>query len=137
MIISDPSFCKLYENENFILGHVYEKGYLIDKKNNDATYIADFYGDPSCGVISKRGDWCVVGGDKLIVWKRLTKAELIKEEVLTPVFGIKYLSENEVKVLVDPWSEKGAIWLLNTETLERNKIADYKLNNEYTEKFNW
>ncbi|NHA02218.1 hypothetical protein G7092_00345 [Mucilaginibacter sp. HC2] len=137
MIIIDPSFRKLCENKDFILGNVYEKSYLINKENGSVIYISDFYGEPSSGVLSDRSEWCIVGGDKLIVWKKPTKLELIKEETLSPIFGIKYLSEIEVKILVDPWSEKGAIWLLNIQTLERKKMADFKLNSEYTEEFDW
>jgi len=138
-IIKDPHFYKLHETNEFVVGHVFEYAYLINKKNYKEIYMGGFCaGDPSCGLIGENNNWCVVGGEILNVWSNDKGLLSIEDEDLNWVVDIRQKSYNEVELLIDPWSDKGSVWTLNIKTLERHKIRDYlMMNEEYTDKFEW
>jgi hypothetical protein len=51
----------------FQVSHEYEVVYL-DRPNAPKVVIGDFYGDPSCAVISPGETWCAIAGAGLIIY---------------------------------------------------------------------
>lgn len=97
-----------------------------------------FYGDPKCGLIAENNNWCLVGGETLNVWYYDKGLLTVEDEDLMWIVEIRQKSSNEVELLIDPWSDKGSVWMLNIETLERHKIKDYLMaSEEYTDEFDW
>jgi hypothetical protein len=137
MIINDPHFHKLYETEKFTVGYVYEYAYLIRKKRYEEIYMGGFYGDPACGLIDSNNNWCLVGGNMLSIWTESKGMLEIEDEELSWICKVRQKSAYEVEILIDPLSEKGSVWALNIETLQRHKLRDYKINDEYSEQVDW
>lgn len=52
---------------NFRIYHEYEVVFLI-RPDGNRVVIGDFYGDPSCAVISSTETWCAIGGAGLIIY---------------------------------------------------------------------
>lgn len=127
-MIQDKNFQILDETEELILGHSFEDACLINKSTNEKKKLGDFYGEPTCGLISKTNDWCVVAGDKLVVW---IKNEGVKSEDddLSWIHDIRQAGPNSIEILIDPWSHNSAIWELDILTGIKRKIkgfTDYK-----------
>jgi hypothetical protein len=136
MIVHDSHFHILHETDKFILGYVFEDAYLINKKNNKEIYLGAFYGDPACGLISKNNDWCLVCGDTTTTWKKDGNIYNIDDKEIMWVVEVRQTSICEVELLVDPWSEEGAIWKLNIDTLEKHKIKNFTIDGERIGKLN-
>jgi hypothetical protein len=143
-IIDDPNFRTLYENTVMVVGHVYETSYCINKLTKEEFAVFQFENDPTCGVVSTNNDWCLIGGEVLMLktWKDNT-LRMISE--IKHVFELKIVGHYEVKILTDPWSEDAAIWELKID-LEKlsNPISIAKLrdfeelrNKPYMENINW
>jgi len=131
-IINDSNFHKLDESPSLIIGYIYEQAYVIDRQTEVATNIGDFYGDPTCGIISLDNKWCLIAGASLAIWKPGGQVIKIDDQYLYWVVKITQVSPNEVQLLVDPsWSGQGSIWHFNIDTLERFKIRDCNLNDEF------
>ncbi len=103
----------------------------------------DFYGNPNCGLISKKNDWAIIAGEHLTVWrasKRKNKQiKRIEHDELKWIHDIRLKSENVIEILTDPWSEKSAIWELNIDTLhfsKRNDFGNY-IEDKHTEHIEW
>jgi hypothetical protein len=138
MIIENPYFRKLDETEEFILGYVFEDAYLFNKRSRDEIYIGDFYGDPTCGLISSDNDWCLVGGATLSIWNAGGSTKIVKDDDLYWVCKIRQIAPNEVKLLIDNWTDMSSIWTLNVKTLERYKLKEYlNLDWEHLEDIDW
>ncbi|WP_114938026.1 hypothetical protein [Mucilaginibacter endophyticus] len=137
MIQSKLNLRILDETEDLLLGYEYEEVYLVDKKKNESLYIGYLPGDPSFGLISKTGDWCLAGGIWCILWKKDTGALEINGPELCWVEKVRQVSDTRVELLIDPWSASGAIWQLDMDTLRKQKLRDYRLDGEYTEDYQW
>jgi hypothetical protein len=137
MIIKDSNFRKLHETDKFILGYVFEYAYLINKKTKKEIYLGDFYGDPTCGLISKDNDWCLVGGETLSIWKEDENISSVKDGEFPWIIKARQTGPHEVELLIDPNSDKGSIWRLNIKTLERHKLRDFMADEGYPEEVNW
>ena len=59
---------RLVESENYEILYEYEKAFLKFKGINRLILIGEFYGDPYTAIISKIEDFCVVGGEGIIVY---------------------------------------------------------------------
>lgn len=120
----------LFETDKLIVEHEFENVYLIEKSSGKELLFDDFYGDPKCGLISKKNDWAIIAGQHLTIWradKRKNKQILpIENEELKWIHEIRLKSENVIEILTDPWSEKSAIWELDIETLEFIKIREFR-----------
>ena len=137
-------FIKLYENTIMILGHVYERAYIIDKIIQKEIAIFDFDNDPTCGLIGKNNDWCLVGGD-ILVLKTWVDNTLRTFSELKSVHSLRAIDDYTVQILLDPWSEQSSIWqmeinlnkLTNPITLFKMKdFSDYA-DKPYTDQIIW
>ncbi len=134
----DKNYKILDETDELILGHVFERAYLTIKATNENLSLGDFYGDPTCGLISRANDWCVIGGSTLLVWTR-DEIATIKDNDTNWASDIRQITENKVELLIDPWADNSAIWEFDIITKEKNKIkdfTDYK-DKEYTDNVVW
>ena len=84
----DKSFNILDETNELILGHIFENVFLINKRTNENLNLGDIFGDPSCGLISNKNDWCVVGGSNILVWTK-EKIVRINDDPLNWIYGIR------------------------------------------------
>jgi hypothetical protein len=138
MIIEDLNFHRLHETDEFVIGHVFEDAYLINKINTIEIYLGDFYGDPTCGLISSNNDWCLVGGSELSIWMEDGNISRIKDDELYWICKIRQTAPYEVELLIDAWTDETSVWAFNIKTGERRKIKNYKkLNDEYSEHIDW
>lgn len=114
---------KLYETENYILYFDYEIPILHDKRNDSDLKLKDHYGDPSCGLIDFNENWCAVGGEGVSIFLIHQKKEI---RVLEKYFihSVKQLDENNLRILIDPWSENPGVWELNIKSFKISKISD-------------
>lgn len=135
---TNPNYIKLHETDKFVLGHVFEQVYLTEKATERVIFIGDFYGDPSCGLISRDNTWCLVGSATLILWTEMGVTE-IEDSNLRWACKLRQTDTNTVEILIDPWADNSSIWEFNTHTRERTRIKnfdDYK-NKEYTDDIDW
>ncbi|WP_440120710.1 hypothetical protein [Tenacibaculum sp. Ill] len=114
----------LYETEKLKIEHEWEDTFLINKSTNQILLKDDFYGDPDCGLIDKNNKWAVIGGDHLTIWTQKSWKR-IENEDLKWIHSLKYVNDDIFRILIDPWSEKPAIWEFNLKTFDYNKIRDF------------
>lgn len=128
----------LHETDQFIVGHIFETAFVIDKSNAKTHQIGDLYGDPSCALIDRYSKWCVVAGSTLFIWTPDKQIE-IRDNNLYWACKLRQVDTNVVHVLVDPWSDNSSIWELNVITTERRKIRDvnHYRGKEFTEIIDW
>jgi hypothetical protein len=129
----------LFETSKLKIEHEYEFAYLVTKLTGKRLLTDDFYGDPSCGLISPNNDWAIIAGDHLAIWRKGEKAEIIDKPKLKWINDVRYKSDNTIEILIDPWSEYSAIWQLEIDTLNFTKIRDFNdyLEKEHTENIKW
>ncbi len=136
----NESLVILYENESFIVYKEWEDATLVDKRSKKKVEMGSHYGDPTCAIIPKSNNWCIVGGDGLYVWKR-DSGEVVSvfSEEISHVMRLKLVSEDEVLFLIDPWSSKSAIWSFNIPSMTYKKVQDFLTYREkpFTEDIDW
>lgn len=120
------------------IGHLFETAYLLDKRTGQTTFMGEFYGDPTCGLISSDNRWCLVGGSTLLLWTESNLTE-ITDNALYGAFKMRQTSPNTVEILIDPWSAHSSIWELDTQTMKKRKISDFDQykDKQYTEDIDW
>jgi hypothetical protein len=119
-----PDMHILDETDRYFIGHIFEDAFLIDKRNGEEILHDDFYGDPSCGLISKKGDWAVVAGEHITIWKK-GKITKINQEETQWVYAIRTNDDQIIEILIDPWSKNSAIWTLDIKTYELKKVKSF------------
>lgn len=119
-----PDMRILDETERYFIGHIFEDAYLIEKRNGEEILVDDFYGDPSCGLISKSNDWAIIAGDHITIWRK-GKVTKIDREELRWVHAIRTADDQIIEILIDPWSENSAIWALDIKTYELTKVKPF------------
>ena len=107
------NFKKFDENLILLLGHVYEQIFLIDKITNQETGILTLDNEPTCGLIGTNNDWCLVGGDILVL--KTFFDNTLRQLPLDNITALKKIDEYTVQILIDPWSDKASIWQLNID----------------------
>ena len=134
----DDNFKILDETSKYILGHVFEEIYLFDKETNERYALGSIYGDPSCGLIDQDNKWCIIGGSTLIIWTLKETTEL-KVDELYWACKLRQINQNNVQILIDPWSDNASIWQLNIMDKSYFKICEFKnyLDKDYTEQIEW
>jgi hypothetical protein len=132
------NYIKLHATEKFVVGHIFETAYLTDIDSGQTTIIGDFYGDPSCGLISNDNKWCLVGGSSIKVWTENEVYE-IKDDNLKWACKLRQIDSNKVEILIDPWADNSSVWEFNIKTKERKKIKDFDKyrDKEYTDEIEW
>ncbi|MBP8115677.1 MAG: hypothetical protein KAY50_09990 [Chitinophagaceae bacterium] len=98
----------------------------------------DFYGNPTCGLIDVSNQWAIVAGEHLTIWTK-TKIKKIDIKELQWIHSVRMANSSCIEVLVDPWSEKSAIWSLDPLTFKLSKLCDFDdyKNLEYSEIVIW
>ena len=115
----------LVESKNYILAYEFEEAFLIKKSSNEKIPMGNHYGDPSCGLICNEESLFIVGGEGLTVLDKDGKSFLFLREPALNIHSIKIDKDGNVKVLIDPWSDESAIWLLDVQTLSLEKVRDF------------
>lgn len=143
-IKDDPNYRILYENFVMSVGHVYETSYCCNKLTKEEFAIFQFDNDPTCGVVGNNNDWCLIGGDVLVLrtWVDNT-LRLVGD--LKQIFDIKIIDDYTVQILTDPWTNNSEVWQLTidlnklTRPLTLTKIKDFKnyVDKPYTENVDW
>lgn len=121
----------LAESETYILGNEFEYGYIIDKKTKSNIYLGSSYGDPSFGIIDKNEQWALLLGHTSYLWtpKELSNLNEIhsdSDEMLEWPFVARQISDFEVEILEDPWSDNPGIFILNVKDKSVKRIRDFK-----------
>ena len=112
----------LYENDEYSLFYLYEQPVLKNRQTEKEHYLRKHYGDPCCGLIDRNNKICVVGGQGLNIIKLDDFSSIDKLDGLF-IHSIKQ-EDNEIKILIDPWSDDSGIWSLEIETLVLKKISN-------------
>lgn len=134
-----PGFTKLHETDKFVLGHLHENAYLVEKTTGTQHDLGDFYGDPVCGLISTDHNWCIIsGGEKFVLWTPQS-VTIIENIQLHNAFKIRQINPGNVQILIDPWVENAAVLELNIETRQVTKLRDFPnyKNKPFTENVAW
>ncbi len=118
----------LFETDKLRIEHEFENAYLIEKPSDKELMFDNFYGDPTCGLISLNNDWAVIAGEHLTIWraKKRKKVKRIEHNELRWIHDIKLKSENVINILTEPWNGKSAIWELEIDSLHFLKLRDFK-----------
>ncbi len=121
----------LAESQNYILGHVFEYGSIIDKRTGTGTYIGDSYGDPTFGIIDQKEKWALLFGHDTYMWtpsgiKYLNDEMFVHEEVFESPYDAKQINDFEVEILDDPWGQNPGIYNFNIMTSKVIKIRSFK-----------
>lgn len=120
-----PGMRILDETDKYFIGNIFEDAYLIEKRNGQEIVHDDLYGDPSCGLISKNNDWAIIAGEHLTIWSQ-GKISKMENEELRWVHALRAKDNETVEILIDPWTEKSAIWMLDISTLHLKKIRNFE-----------
>ncbi len=112
----------LAESENFLIGHSYEYAYLVDKRTHKIMCLGDFYGDPDCALIGNNEEWCLVGGEHLLLYKG-TSITTFKE--INWIHSMRCAGDYLAMLLTDPWGNDPAVWELNIESVSLRKMRAF------------
>ena len=143
-IKDDPNFRTLFENTVMTVGHIFETSYCYNKLTKEEFAIFEFDNDPTCGLIGKRNDWCLIGGDVLVLRTWVDNTLRFVGE-LKQILDLKTIDDYTVQILTDPWDNGSEIWQLTidlnklTRPLILTKIRDFKeyADKPYTDKVVW
>lgn len=143
-IQEDKNFRILFENSVMLVGNLVENSYCINKLTKEEFAIFQFENDPTCALVAKSNDWCLIGGDILVLRTWIDNTLRLIGNI-EQIFGLKRISKNKVQILTDPWSENSAIWQLtiNLEKLSNptklEKVRDFKeyIDKPYCENLSW
>lgn len=118
-IVDQSGFRLLYKNFVMVLGHLYEDAYSYNKITKEEIDIWRFHHEPTCGLIGKNNDWCLVGGEGLIL---RTNFDRTVRQVgdLQNIHDLRLVNDYTAQILTDPWSEDAAIWQLE---IDLNRVA--------------
>lgn len=132
----------LDETDELCLSYLYKDVQLLDKKSNQILFTDGFYGDPFCGLIDTDNRYSIVGGKHLTLWTCYDgRSEVTKFETreFSNIEKLRSIERDTIEILIDPWSEYGAIWQLIISNKSLSKISnlvEYK-NKPYTDDISW
>lgn len=143
-IKDDPNFKTLFENTVMTVGHVFETSYCYNKFTKEEFAIFEFDNHPTCGLVGQRNDWCLIGGDVLVLRTWVDNTLRFVGE-LKQIFDLKTIDDYTVQILTDPWAADSEIWQLTinlnrlTKPLTLTKIRDFKeyADKPYTDQVEW
>lgn len=126
------------ESNELRLEHEYEYTCLVRKSNEQILFEDDFYGDPYCGLIDKENKWAIVAGQHMTFWTP-ELVEKYQSSEFEWIHSVRLKDTNTVEILIDPWSEKSAVWEFDIESKALKKIRDFNKYKEekYTEEIEW
>ena len=143
-IKDDQNFRTLFQNAVMLVGNVFGTAYCYNKLTREEFAIFEFDNDPTCAVVGKNNDWCLVGGEVLVLrtWVDNTLRMIgdVKE-----IYELKAIDAYTAQILTDPWTEQSAIWQLDIDIAKLTsptslfKIRDFKnyIDKPYTEQVVW
>jgi len=143
-IKDDPNFKILFDNTVMIVGHIYETSYCFNKLTKEESPIFEFLDDPCCSIVGQNNDWCLIGGDVLILKNWVDNTLRIVGD-LKQIFDLKSIDTYTAQILTDPWSENSEIWQVSidlnkiTQPITLTKIRDFKeyFDRPYSENIEW
>lgn len=134
----------LCETELLLIEHEFELTELVEKRTGAVLATDEFYGDPSCGLISPKNEWAIMAGEHITIWQarrrekrwwghkvKKNQITVIDDDELCWIYDMRLKTSGKVEILTDPWGEISAIWELNMDSLEYTKIKDFR---DYFEK---
>lgn len=124
-IREQADFKVLYKNFVFVLGHIFEAAYCCNVLTNEETGICTFDNDPTCGIVNATNDWCLVGGDSMVL-KTFKNRTLWWIDELKDIHDLRIVQGNTVQVLIDPWSEMSSIWEMGIDIARSRPIVDLR-----------
>lgn len=142
-IKDDANFTVLFENFVMIVGHVFESAYCYNKITKEESGIFQFNGDPTCAIVGENNDWCLIGGDVLVLKSWIDKTLRLLD--ISNIYGFKPIDAYTVDILTDPWHKDAAIWQLHinlarlTQPTFLTKIKDFTdyFEKPYTDEVIW
>lgn len=114
----------LYETNSLRLENEGETAFWVSKPFGKVLLEDYFYGDPTCGLIDSDNQWAIVAGEHLAIWTP-QKWQRIDDEGLRWIHALRVKNHNTVEILIDPWSERSAIWEIDVQTFEFRKVMDF------------
>jgi hypothetical protein len=122
-----------------MLGYYFEHAALIRKRSTEVLFEEEFYGDPTCGYISRMNDWAIIAGDHVTTWHNETGKRTIYFDERCTVHDLRYISGTQLLLLLDPWSVHASIWKIDVLTMSLQKVRDFPdyHEQEYTESISW
>lgn len=143
-IKDDPNFKVLFENTVLTIGHIFESSFGYNKLTKEEFGIFEFDFDPTCALVGQNNDWCIVGGEVLVLKTWIDNTLSVVGE-LKWIFDLKPIDAYTVHILTDPWSNDSGIWQLSIDLnqlsrpLNLTKVKDFKkyVGNPYTDEVEW
>lgn len=114
----------LAETEHYSMFSLYEDVYLVEKDTGQELWRTSMFGDPDCGIIASGNEWAVAGGQSLIIWFN-QKLTVLEDPDLQWIHDIRQTGDKQIEILIDPWSEKSAIWKFELDSSQKTKIRDF------------
>lgn len=127
----------LYETTRMKVEHEYENAFLIDKPSQKVLFEDCFHGDPEQALIDTNNEWAIIAGDHLSIWTT-HKSQIFNNHPLKWVHALRIKNMGIVEILTDPLSDASAIWELNVQTFELNRIKEFKYDKtQHDEHMEW
>lgn len=130
----------LAETQHYSLYKEFEEVYFTDKATNRNYFLVDFYGEATCGIISKNEQNVLVGGETLFYWSiQAEKTIPLPDNNIKGVYDLREISAFVYYILTDPWNENAAIWKLDLTLNNIEKVSNFTayFNKAYTENVIW
>jgi hypothetical protein len=118
----------LAESPRYVLGHEYERVYVLEKDTGTYRELGAHYGDPECGIIDPQERWFLAGGEGLTFYTQQDGVvELLRGGTEADTYFVSSMrleAEGTVRLLVDPWSDKASVWRFFPEGHRLEKLHD-------------
>lgn len=143
-VVDQPGFRLLTENFVMVVGHFHEDVYCYNKITKEETGIFRFKGDPTCAVVGTNNDWCLAGGD-ILVLRTFYDRTVRPVGDLRDIYDLRLAGAYSAQILTDPWSTEPAIWQLDINpnhaapTINLLKVRDFNdfVGKRYEENVSW
>ncbi len=127
-----------------LLGHIFENSYCINKITKEEFGIFQFENDPTSGLVGKNNDWCLVGGEVLVLRTWFDDSVRLING-LNNIHDLKRIDDYKIHILTDPWTKESSIWQLEidpgkpTMPITLLKLRDFEnyINKPYSETVKW
>ncbi len=128
----------LDEIDSYVLFSEHEDVFLFDKDLNKEVWRTSMYGNVTCGLLGLVNEWAAISGERLLIWVD-NKFQEINDPEMIWIHDMRQISDDEIEILTDPWSDNSAVWKLNVRTFVKRKIKkfDKYRNSPYQEKIEW
>ena len=128
----------IFQTSVLRLEHEFEYAQLVEISTGEILLEDDFYGDPTCGLISDQNDWAIVAGEHVTIWTPTFFKKFTTREIQW-IHSLRLKNRETVEILIDPWHPNSAIWEINIPTCTLTKIRDFDdyKNRELTDEILW